>query len=237
MASAFDTSGFGGGSSTGAQSLGSGVLSSLTNFGLSAMQAHQSKKAARKAFEREIYAYQHRYQWSMQDMAAAGLNPILAAGTSPGSPPSASAADVPDYSGAADAGIRGFSAAAQAALTREQRKLTSDTRMNVETDTGLKIAQTSEALSRADSAKQSADLLRSWGPLEREQALKQTVLGNSAQAIENRLRHYDEVLKKLDVDIYSGPGGKVLRGAEKIAPAVRAVRDATRPEYSPRKGK
>lgn len=42
-----------------------------------------SNSASRRAMNAQIaanrYDYQHRYQWSMQDMQAAGLNPILAA--------------------------------------------------------------------------------------------------------------------------------------------------------------
>lgn len=40
----------------------------------------RGKEAATKAYQRERRAYQHRYQWTMDDMTAAGLNPILAAG-------------------------------------------------------------------------------------------------------------------------------------------------------------
>lgn len=38
-----------------------------------------SRHASTVANERNVYNYQHRYQWSMQDMQKAGLNPILAA--------------------------------------------------------------------------------------------------------------------------------------------------------------
>lgn len=108
----------GAGSAT--QSFGGGALSSLTNFGLSAMQAHQSKKAARKAYERSVDAYKHRYQWAVEDMRAAGLNPIL--GVQPGSV-SAQAAQVPDYSGAADSFLRGASATQTVARGGLERQL------------------------------------------------------------------------------------------------------------------
>lgn len=38
-----------------------------------------ARHAATVANKRNIYNYQHRYQWSMDDMQKAGLNPILAA--------------------------------------------------------------------------------------------------------------------------------------------------------------
>ena len=37
------------------------------------------RKEQRRAFERAVKAYRHRYQWTMEDMRKAGLNPILAA--------------------------------------------------------------------------------------------------------------------------------------------------------------
>lgn len=56
-----------------------------------AIGAIASAKAASKqmAFQKE--AYRHRYQWTMQDMQAAGLNPMLAASLGGGqAPPGAS---------------------------------------------------------------------------------------------------------------------------------------------------
>ena len=44
-----------------------------------ALSNSADRHAATVANQRNIYNYQHRYQWSMQDMQAAGLNPILAA--------------------------------------------------------------------------------------------------------------------------------------------------------------
>lgn len=44
-----------------------------------ALSNSASRHAATVANERNIYNYQHRYQWSMEDMQKAGLNPMLAA--------------------------------------------------------------------------------------------------------------------------------------------------------------
>lgn len=47
---------------------------------ISANQANiKSKQAANVAWERDVDAYKHRYQWTTTDMRNAGLNPILAA--------------------------------------------------------------------------------------------------------------------------------------------------------------
>ena len=44
-----------------------------------ALSNSAARHAATVANQRNVYNYQHRYQWSMQDMQKAGLNPILAA--------------------------------------------------------------------------------------------------------------------------------------------------------------
>lgn len=41
----------------------------------------QSREAALEAYDRSVDSYKHRYQWTMEDMKKAGLNPILAAGS------------------------------------------------------------------------------------------------------------------------------------------------------------
>lgn len=53
-----------------------GGISSIIGGALSNSAA---RHAATVANQRNIYNYQHRYQWAMQDMQKAGLNPILAA--------------------------------------------------------------------------------------------------------------------------------------------------------------
>lgn len=44
-----------------------------------ALSNSAARHAATVANQRNVYNYQHRYQWSMEDMQKAGLNPILAA--------------------------------------------------------------------------------------------------------------------------------------------------------------
>lgn len=53
-----------------------GGISSIISGGLSNSAA---RHAATVANQRNIYNYQHRYQWAMDDMQKAGLNPMLAA--------------------------------------------------------------------------------------------------------------------------------------------------------------
>lgn len=44
-----------------------------------ALSNSASRHAATVANQRNVYNYQHRYQWAMEDMQKAGLNPMLAA--------------------------------------------------------------------------------------------------------------------------------------------------------------
>ena len=53
-----------------------GGVSSIIGGALSNSAA---RHAATVANQRNIYNYQHRYQWAMEDMQKAGLNPMLAA--------------------------------------------------------------------------------------------------------------------------------------------------------------
>lgn len=45
---------------------------------------NSAKDASKKDRERNRWDYKHRYQWQMEDMKKAGLNPILSAGQSAG---------------------------------------------------------------------------------------------------------------------------------------------------------
>ena len=51
-----------------------------------ALSNSADRHAATVANQRNQYNYQHRYQWSMEDMQKAGLNPMLAATSGIGGP-------------------------------------------------------------------------------------------------------------------------------------------------------
>ena len=56
-----------------------GIASAFGSLASGALNAHYNRQAMDAAAAQNIYQYQHRYQWAMQDMKKAGLNPILAA--------------------------------------------------------------------------------------------------------------------------------------------------------------
>lgn len=104
-------------------------MSGLTDFGWSAASAGldaalgfaSSRSAARQEYKYAKKMYQHRYQWQMKDMQAAGLNPMLA--FSQGAPVPDSPNVHPSTTGV-ETGIRAFSAKKQANLLNEQTNLT-----------------------------------------------------------------------------------------------------------------
>lgn len=96
-----------------------------------------SNSAAIRATEKQIawneYAAKHAHQWEVQDLEAAGLNPVLSA-TSGGATTGSVSPVMPDYSGIANAGNSIMSAIMQ---SYEADKIDAETK-NIEADTANK---------------------------------------------------------------------------------------------------
>lgn len=107
----------------------------------SATQNHYNSANAAQANEWNVENYKHRYQWAVDDMRAAGLNPILAATNGiGGSISGASAASV----GMSDIGSTMNSARAASAAERQAK--------NAE---HLAISQIEKNVAEADSTRQA----------------------------------------------------------------------------------
>lgn len=107
----------------------------------SAVQNHYNSANAAQANEWNVENYKHRYQWAVEDMRAAGLNPILAATNGiGGSISGASAASV----GMSDIGSTMNSAKAASAAERQAK--------NAE---HLAISQIDKNVAEADSTRQA----------------------------------------------------------------------------------
>lgn len=107
----------------------------------SAVQNHYNSANAAQANAWNVENYKHRYQWAVEDMRAAGLNPILAATNGiGGSISGASAASV----GMSDIGSTMNSARAASAAERQAK--------NAE---HLAISQIDKNVAEADSVRQS----------------------------------------------------------------------------------
>lgn len=107
----------------------------------SVVQNHYNSANAAQANEWNVENYKHRYQWAVEDMRAAGLNPILAATNGiGGSISGASAASV----GMSDIGSTMNSAKAASAAERQAK--------NAE---HLAISQIDKNVAEADSTRQA----------------------------------------------------------------------------------
>lgn len=121
--------------------LGNIAGSVLGGLGSSHIQSQYNEKAIRLQNDLNVDNYKHRYQWSVDDMRAAGLNPILAATNGiGGSISGASAGTV----GMSDIGANMNSARSSSAAERQAK--------NAE---HLAISQIDKNVAEADSTRQA----------------------------------------------------------------------------------
>ena len=103
------------------------IIGAAIGAGASLLGARSQNREARRAAERQIavqrYNYKHRYQWTMDDMRAAGLNPILAYQTGVGGSPGGSTYSPVNVGAAATTGamqgVNSAAAARRAGLERD----------------------------------------------------------------------------------------------------------------------
>jgi hypothetical protein len=98
--------------------IGAALIGAGSSFSGGVMGAIAGDIASDKAWNRQKAMMQRKYQWQMQDMRKAGLNPILAAGASPGmlTPP------VQDTSSIASSARDAVSSGMKAAMLKKQIK-------------------------------------------------------------------------------------------------------------------
>lgn len=121
--------------------LGNLAGSVLGNLGSSAIQSKYNEEAIRLQNELNVENYKHRYQWAVDDMRAAGLNPILAATNGiGGSIAGASAGTI----GMSDIGANMSSARSSSAAERQAK--------NAE---HLAVSQIDKNVAEADSTRQA----------------------------------------------------------------------------------
>lgn len=106
--------------------------SELMDFAGSAMQTYANFKEAKRQRKFAKHMFKHRYQYTMQDLRNAGLNPLLVSGISPGAAPPGSAGRAAESS----VGTRGMQAGTARALANANIQL-----MNAKTNTERKHAQ------------------------------------------------------------------------------------------------
>ena len=175
---------------------GLGLVGSVLGNRASARQASISRD-----FSRELAGTRH--QLEVEDLRAAGLNPILSANSNPPIPASALAAQESVATGLGS-NLQGGSAAAQEreqkALKGAEKKLADE---KVQTERELqKTQKTQQNLNRAAEFKATAD-----GQLSGAQTNLQHM-------------HFNEA--KTASDLYGSKGGQALKAAEKLAPVINS---------------
>lgn len=121
--------------------LGNIAGSVLGGLGSSKIQSHYNEEAIRLQNDLNVENYKHRYQWAVDDMRAAGLNPILAATNGiGGSISGASAGTI----GMSDIGANMNSARSSSAAERQAK--------NAE---HLAVSQIEKNVAEADSTRQA----------------------------------------------------------------------------------
>lgn len=136
------------------QGVAGGLLGGVASLigGNKANESNQQIAAANNEWSAQQYAT--RYQTTVNDLKAAGLNPMLAYGQGPGTAPTAS--QVAPMQNALGAAVEGYNktrgTSAQAALQTEQLK-------QVESQTALNSAQTAKVLADAEVSKEQAKLI------------------------------------------------------------------------------
>ena len=117
-----------------------------------ALNNSAARHAATVANERNVYNYQHRYQWAMDDMQKAGLNPMLAATQGIGGSINGASALAGSYNIAE--GVTGGMSAGAAANSAQAAKKQADTAARLADGTLNKLE--SEVSLNAASAKNVA---------------------------------------------------------------------------------
>jgi len=139
-----------------------GILSGMFNIGTAAAQQSEARKAQRRAWKYKRLELQNRYQWTVQDMKDAGLNPILAAsgGFSAGSP---SSVGIPSFARAESPDPTLFSSSAKQYSEVEKNKAEVD-RIRADTDKIMNEAELAgnralESIEKAAQLRASKNLM------------------------------------------------------------------------------
>lgn len=176
-----------------AAAIGGSVIGAVSDMIGGFVNIAANKKAAKKARDHQLFMYRNRYRMTMDDMRAAGLNPILAASLGGGGPVSAPQARMGSFpSGGAAAGAQ---AGISVSKVKAEKELLN---ASIATQTALGNKYTQEA----------ATIHHNMNNIVNERG----ALANSAAS--------EAQMLKQDADFYATPAGKKLRDAQRVGEAI-----------------
>lgn len=177
---------------------GADIVGGAISTALAVKEAKRQRKWATKQ-------YKHRYQWQMEDMRKAGLNPILMSMSGAGSTPGGQAARIPDM------GSRGFSARGMAMAQHERQ-------MNLLTEQAHHQREAARHQGHlGDLANQQTGIAKARNAVA-DQLAASEVVHNAANA-QHSVHSARQAKVVADAFERMGTGGQIMR---MIAPAITA---------------
>lgn len=182
------------------------VAGALLGAGIGAggglIQAGMNFASAKDAMDFQKEMYKHRYQWTMEDMRKAGLNPILAYSQGGGGVPPGATASFPNVLESAAANVK------ELPKREEEVALLKET-------TGKTRAEAYEALMRGRESGERGTLAhKQQEQVDADVALARATIANIEQQM--RLAQYDENRARADSDFYGSDIGRAFRIIERI---------------------
>ena len=178
-----------------------GGLGSLFGSGSSAAISAKIARDNRKFQERMT---KHRYQYQMEDMRKAGLNPMLSMGASPPASPPGAMAQIPDFGKAVSSGVDAFRA------RKENEKKDAEIKL-LDTQGELNTAKTA---TEGELQKTQRDQRFRWGFVNALDAQN-----TAAQVMRNKGLRLEG---KVDETLWGEIMRNISRGTKGISPFIKA---------------
>lgn len=198
--------------------LGQAATTAVTGYGgyladkeAQRRQAQYNKAAETRKYHRDVRAFKNRYEWTMDSMRAAGLNPILAYQQGGGSPTGAAAIGAGAPSGTAASLIGAVSSARG---QRAQEKMLAEQTKEVQSRTALNEQHWHKSIVEQENLSRLNAKLEEEIKLVKEQLKQNYAVTARAQAEEQyyntplgqRLRQYEMIKNSIGLpDLNFGP--------------------------------